>query len=1089
MQRSQRFERLRQLARSRRAKRLGWALLALFALFNLTAFLILPPIVRSVGARKASEALSRPVSIGRVFINPYMLSVTVSDLRIGEREGDGEFVSVRRIHVNAQLSSLWSGGPVVSAAHVDDPAIRIVRTGPTTFNFSDLLAARPGEEKPPEPGEPARFALDDIQIRGGAIEVADKTTGTTHTLDRIRLSVPSVSNFPREVQTDVQPAFSARLDGSSIVMTGATRPFADSLETTLNLDLHGFDLSRYMRDVPVPVNFQIPSGKLDCRLQLSYVQSRTSKPRVCVTGDVALSGFQVADREGRPVLALPELRLEGLSTLPLARQVRFGRILIRGPELNVVRGRDGGINLLGLLPASPAAPERTTVAGPAAEPAEPAPKSARPAPLIPVRLDIDRFELAGGKVTFSDEAPGGAFRTVVAPIDLECTNLSTDEGRRATCKLALRTDAAETLGVAGTLSLTPPAAEARVALDGVSLPRYAPYFSPFFRADVTDGRVGASGDATVALENGALAAGFRGRAALSGLAVVEKATGETMLSLGELRIEEIAASFPQIFVSVGEIALEKPRVRAAVGKDGVLNFVAALAGPPPAGKQSEGETGRGGERETQKRPLPPVPPSPPPPVAPSSPPPVAPSSPRHPLPPSPTRPLAPSAPAPVIKVAKVTMREGAFEFQDRSLPATYKTSLEGMEASAEGFSLDPGKQEDPAKFSFRALLDRQSPIAVSGQVCPNPERLLVNVIVDFQDVQLSPLTPYSHKFVGYPVEKGRLRLDLHYAVQGRKLDARNRVLIDGLTLGDRVDSPTATKLPVKFLIGLLKDRHDRIALDVPVTGNLDDPQFRVLPIVLQTLLNLLERAALSPFAFLMGSPEGSYIEFEFGSAALTPQAKEKLDAIAKVLADREALLFEIRPQAVAGPDTEGLRRKFLNDLVRARKRSEAATKEGRSVPLSEVQVKPEEYERYLRLAYEEAAVPDKPRNFMGVARDLPVAEMEKLMLAGIAVTPDDLRQLAYRRAARVRDYILAAKATDSAHIMLVEPESLAAQGPDAARPQARFELELSGSAAAKPFSAPQDDSERERLPASHTTRNVIFGVGGAAVVIGLLLAL
>ncbi|MBN2451568.1 MAG: DUF748 domain-containing protein [Lentisphaeria bacterium] len=838
MKRSEWGERLKRLARSRGAKRLGWVLLSLFVLFNLTVFLVLPPIVRSVAARKASEALSRPVAIGRVFINPYALSVRMDGLRVGERGGAGQFVSVRSVYVNVQLASLWKDGPVISALHVDDPVIRIVRTDPATFNFSDLLA----------PGWPELFSIDDIQVRNGEIVIVDDTTGTTHRLDRIRLSVPSVSNFPELVEADVQPAFSARLDGSPVGLTGCTRPFADSLKTTLDLDLKDLELTRYMRDLPVPVNFQVVSGRLDCRLRLSYVQPGGAAPSLGVTGDLELTDLRIQDKAGQPVLRLPELRLQ-----------------------------------------------------------------------------------------------------------------------------------------------------------------------------------------------------------------------QPILSLGALNVEGIAASFPPAVLSVDEMVLVRPRVCATVNKDGSLNLAAALAASKPAAA--------GG----------PVPPPPSPAPAPT-PAPV----------PSPAPAPAARAPLPVVKVTKVTVQEGSVEFLDRSVIPNYRTTLDGVEASAQGFSLDPEKQREPTQFAFKARFNRQSPVAVSGRLRPNPESLLVNVLIDFQDAQLSPLTPYSGKYLGYAVEKGWLRLDLRYQVQGAKLEARNRMIIDQLTLGDSVDSPTATNLPVKFLIGLLKDRNGRITLDVPLTGNLDDPQFRLMPIVLQALVNQLERAVTSPFAFLTGRPETGFVEFDFGSAALTPEATERLEAIAKVLADRPALRFEVRPQTVSGPDSEALRRQFLDDMVRARKRSETVGQVGQSIPLSEVQVMPEEYERFLRLAYNAVDIPGKPRNFLGVARSIPVAEMEKLMLAGISVTPDDLRRLAYRRAAKVRDLLLAAKAAEAGQILLVEPEQVAAEDPGAPRPQARFEFQLAEGGAPgadRDFNAPADGDEQERLPQErHTVRNILlYGLGGAAVVAVVLL--
>ena len=302
-------------------------------------------------------------------------------------------------------------------------------------------------------------------------------------------------------------------------------------------------------------------------------------------------------------------------------------------------------------------------------------------------------------------------------------------------------------------------------------------------------------------------------------------------------------------------------------------------------------------------------------------------------------------------------------------------------------------------------------------------------------------------------------------IQRDQLGSNIRILLDQLTLGDRVDSPTATKLPIKFALALLRDRHGRITLEVPISGTLGDPKFRVWPVIVQTLVNLVERAVTSPFAFLAGSEEMRYVEFDYGSDALTPDAVKKLDAIAKLLADRPALRMDIQAQTVSGPDDEALRKLFFERKLKAQKLKEMVSQGAAGASLADVSIAPEEYERYLKLAYEAEDIPGKQRNFLGVAKDVPREEMERMLMEHTAVTPDDLRRLAYNRAAKVRDYLLAAQAADASRLFLIEPESVAAAG--APKPRVNFTLQLAEGGPApteKPFVPPRRRRPRKPPP-------------------------
>ena len=250
-----------------------------------------------------------------------------------------------------------------------------------------------------------------------------------------------------------------------------------------------------------------------------------------------------------------------------------------------------------------------------------------------------------------------------------------------------------------------------------------------------------------------------------------------------------------------------------------------------------------------------------------------------------------------------------------------------------------------------------------------------------------------------------------------------------------MQNKTATKMPVKLALAVLRDSRGEIDLDSPISGSLDDPKFKVGHIIVQVLLNVLTKAVTEPFA-LLGSlfgrgPELSYLEFGAGRDDVDAAMADKLKVLAKVLTSRPGLKLEVTGHVGLDADREGLRRLLFERKVKAQK-VKALAKQGVSAgeSVDDAKLAADEYARYLALAYNEEKFP-KPRNAIGLIKDLPVGEMEKLMLTHIAVSDDDLR-LWPRRAEAARLKVVGAGIA-SERIFVLEPKELAAAKKDKAR--------------------------------------------------------
>ncbi|MBI4382208.1 MAG: DUF748 domain-containing protein, partial [candidate division NC10 bacterium] len=300
-------------------------------------------------------------------------------------------------------------------------------------------------------------------------------------------------------------------------------------------------------------------------------------------------------------------------------------------------------------------------------------------------------------------------------------------------------------------------------------------------------------------------------------------------------------------------------------------------------------------------------------------------------------------------------------------------------------------------------------------------------------MDLSPVTPYSGKYIGYTIQKGKLFFDVSYRIAKRELHSENSLFLDQLTLGDTVESPHATKLPVKLAIALLRDRKGEIHLDLPVTGSLDDPQFSVWRVIIQILVNLFAKAATSPFALLGaafgGGEELGFVEFDYGSAVIAEADLRKLDTLTKALHERPSLKLEMEGHVGIERDREGLRQYLFNRKLKVQKSNERSTQGLSATPVDELKVEPQEYERYLTMAYKAEKFP-KPRNILGFAKSLPVSEMEKLMLTNIVITDSDLRSLATQRAMKVKAIILTSGKIQPERLFIIEPKSLSPEKRD-----------------------------------------------------------
>ena len=345
-----------------------------------------------------------------------------------------------------------------------------------------------------------------------------------------------------------------------------------------------------------------------------------------------------------------------------------------------------------------------------------------------------------------------------------------------------------------------------------------------------------------------------------------------------------------------------------------------------------------------------------------------------------------------------------------------------------------------ADLELRGRAEGTASLDITGKLNPLAKPLALDIAGKVRDLELSPLSPYAVKYSGYGIERGKLSLDVRYTVQpDGQLTATNKLVLNQLTFGDKVDG-APNSLPVKLAVALLADRNGVIDLDLPISGSLNDPQFRIGPVIWKVITNLVAKAITAPFSLLAnalgggGSAELSTVAFAPGSGVLTGSAKDGLDKVAKALVDRPGLRLTVQGTANVEAEREAIKRERLKGLLLAEKRRRATAQGQDAAAVASYSA--EEMPVLLRAVYRRADI-TKPRNLVGLTKDIEVPDMEALLLANINVNDEAARELALQRGVVVKDY-LAAKQVSAERLFLgaVKTGGAAAD----AKPQAELNL-------------------------------------------------
>ena len=947
-------------------KRAIGAVLALFAVYSLLGFLILPGIALRVINQQLANYSTVPARLERVEFNPYTLEVTLWGLSLGAP--GKEQIGFERLYANLQIDSLWTKALHLKAVELDKPKTQLLFAKNGTLNLAGLFKLPASEPTKPDepPAKPFPLRIEQIKLADGYVHFQDlrPSEPIEFLYDALNFELKNLSTLPEDnADMTLRAAGPA---GGQIDWVGRISLVPITSEGTLKVTDGKMKVWwPYVRDA---LPLVLKDGVLNLETHYTLSLAKETELRLDKTS-LKISPFAIDTPDGRPLARLKNLEVSDTS-IDLAKQlVTVGKIRSQGLETWATREADGQLDWQKLFADQPSTSASKKANAEKRQPAtasgsETTASKDTAAPSKPWQVLLRDTQLRDYRIHLADKVPKEPVALEVGPLNVSMTGFDSLNKTPFNLKLDTGLGKQGKLTADGEVNLAPVRAKLNVTTRDIDLRVAQSYITPLIRLEVRSGMLNT--DLAVDLKSTEpLALGITGKAQVDQLHTLDTLKSRDFVKWQQLNVEGLNFQLGDS-LNIAAINIEQPYVRFMIADDRTTNIDDLLIPQPPESPAAKAAA-KVKSTATADKPL-------------------------------------------GIRIGEVNINNGSANFADFSLTPNFATAVQQLNGKIG--TLD-NRQPTPASVNIAGKVDRYAPVTIKGALNPFDPMASLDIATSFKRVELTTLTPYSGKFAGYRIRKGRLNLDLHYLITKGQLKAENKVVIEQLQLGEKVDSPDALNLPLKLAVALLKDVDGKISIELPVTGDLNNPQFSVMPIVWQTLRNLVVKAAAAPFKFIGGLVRGGSSEdlgtvsFVAGSDELSADAKASLDKLAAALKERPTLRLEIEGTSAEASDgpliaQQRLEREYQSTYYKILQRR------GDKVPAqaSDLSVPDSEKPPMLDGIYRTRLKQQPPAEWVDLGKEERQNKLRAAVLKSWSSSAPLLRQLGQSRAGSIKDYLV-----------------------------------------------------------------------------------
>jgi hypothetical protein len=841
----------RILTRVSRAKKPALIAAIVLFLYAVAGFLVVPAIIKSKAPAIIEQQLGRKATVEQVRLNPFVLSLTVRGFDLQEPDGKS-FAGFEKLYLNFQLSSLFHLAFTFGDVSLTNPYGHVKVLADGKVNFSDILAKVTQNESPQHPGSelfPVR--IQRLHIDGGRLVFSDLSMPTPYeeTIYPLQLTL---NNFTTRKDAGSPYSFTASMgESAAISWEGdlSVNPLGSQGRFAINrVDM--LDLWNYIQDY---VNFKVTRGKVDISGRYLFALGETAPTVALTEGEFKLSDLILVAKESETtILSVPSLSMHSAGVNVGDKQVDILAVSSKGAKVNGWLAPDGKFMYETVFALDNLKERFDTLLASGDQPKE---------DTQPWTIMINEVDFVNYGMYFEDRTLKELKQINLESINFALKNVSNKKDSQAEVDLALKLNKTGIVRAKGLVAINPLSADLTFKVAQNPVKAMQPYVDEVAPVELASGTTNLEGRLRYQ-SRGSSGPKIRleGQAGIENLRTFDRSKSEDLYSLKKLAVKGLALELDPNKLSVSEVFLNEPDFRVAIWPDGKINVLTILTMKNYSTK--EAETGKRVETLLDKV----------------------------------VKYITLQIEGPMpISVDTIRVEKGAVDFSDLFIKPNFAADVRNLRGRITGLSSKPGTRAD---VLLEGEVNKYSPVKISGQINPLVKEKYADLAMTFKNFDLTPTSPYAGKFAGYTIEKGKLSLELKYRVSQNVFTGENRITVEQLSLGERVESPDATKLPVSLGVALLKDADGNIKLDVPVEGDIKDPHFDFGKVIASALTNTITKAVRSPFAALASLVGGngeelSYVEHEFGSATLRPEQIEKLDKLAKALQERPGLRLEI----------------------------------------------------------------------------------------------------------------------------------------------------------------------------------------------------
>jgi hypothetical protein len=1019
---------------------------ALVGLYALVGFKVAPGLVRDQAIKYVRQNYGRELRIGEVRIDPFKLQAEIRDLAFPDADGS-PMLGFRRLFVDLELASLWQRTLIFKDVIVEAPEVRAVIRRDGAMNLADLA---PKEATPPPESDDAALPgvwLQSVEVKDGRAEFADlartrpferRFSPVTFSLKDFR-TTPEGGGFQLSASSETGETFDWK----------GRFALAPKVSSQGELSIGGLQapgVAEYLGDA---LPFDLTSGVVNLAGTYALALGKEFDVKLKLP-KIELTGLGLRARgESDDWVSVPSVVLSDTTVALPEQTVDLASVAVSGLKAEAWMSPDGSINLVGLFAppdASPATagPAAADASAPSSRPQPPATTStvAKPASKGTVsgrawQVRIASVDVANASIDFEDRMKEPAKQFSIAPLNLRVRNASLDLAQALPISIDAVINDHGAFKTEGTITPEPLAAQLDVSLAKARMTILQPYVLPLADLTIKAGELGLKGKVRLdPTDAPGPDLSFDGEVTIDGFKSVDNALGKDLVNFRKVALSKLRVAMGPDAVSIDTITVSEPFARVIIGEEGVINIRAVL---DPEGTAATLERRRAqaaaeatmtpAEKRRRDKELAQVE--------------ARAAKARK----ASGGAVAAPSPAPLpaegmpIRIREVRIDDGTMDFTDLYVQPNFAAKITRLRGTIAGLSSDPASH---ANLDLKGEVGELSPVTISGDVQLFAFERYTDVGLRFENISLPIFNPYSGRLSGYAIAKGKLTTDIHYLIQDRKLDAQHKIRIDQLEWGEATAAKGEATLPVKLATALLRDRNGVIELNVPVTGSIDDPKFRIGPIVWQVIKNILSKAVTAPFALLgslfAGAEDAQFVDFAPGSTELDPETARRLAALSKSLVERPDVKLDVPIGALQDIDGPALAaRAFEQQLADAIKTVPAKGNQDGEPVRSFQSLEPDDRIAVLsamvrKQTGSEPQVPEPPEPPEGTSRGDAKAMgqasameyLEKAARAAVTVPDTELVVLGEARAAAVERALLDGSALEPTRVFVTKTGKVAA---------------------------------------------------------------